>query len=71
MREVQSWAWARPFAPRLLLFAVRVYTRAFPKGDARLLLADRTADLPEQRYFIDNGERSVIVSIRYGPIWDE
>lgn len=57
-------------ARRLLFFAVRLYTRLTDAPDAKLAPGMRLVTKDES-FWMDNGERSIHVTIKFGPYWDE
>jgi hypothetical protein len=57
-------------ARSLLLFAIRFYTRHVQAAHAKIGIGGRLITRDEQ-FWIDNGERSIHVTIRFGPFWDE
>lgn len=62
---------AKALSEHFLTLAVVLYTRCHPKDDVRLGTDPPKIDMPSERLHIDNGERGIILDIKYGPLWEE
>jgi hypothetical protein len=57
-------------ARSLLLFAIRLYTRSVQKAHAKIGPGARLI-MEDEKFWVDNGERTIHVTVKYGPYWDD